>query len=155
MPNPTLFDARFAQLEIINQIISINFEHPLLSTSGLSKNLKGCCLTRCCPFTFKLPLYLSFYTRNSMATSKKFHENPVWAFITIYFRDTYYRVRLWQKLYGLKSILLHLLACSQVWCIVHRLLKHGGQKHKLFEVFRDSQNSECSAVALAVRFLVV
>jgi hypothetical protein len=89
-----------------------------------------------------------------MATPKKFHGKPVWAFIPIYIKDIYYRVRLWQKLYGLKSILLHLLACSQVWCMVHQLLKDGGQKHKLFEVFRNSQNSECSAVALAVSCLV-
>lgn len=84
-----------------------------------------------------------------MPTSEE-HDRPAKPFIVIYFKDLYFRARLWQELYSFRFVFLHLLACSQVWCMVHQLLRDGNCNHDLFEAFRTSQNSECDAVALAV-----
>jgi hypothetical protein len=94
-------------------------------------------------------LCLFFYPTNTMATCEE-QCGPAKPFVVVYFKDLYFRARLWQELYGFKFPILHLLACSQVWCMAHQLLRDGERNDNLFEIFRDSQGSECSAVALAV-----
>lgn len=75
---------------------------------------------------------------------------PFRAFIYLgdYAHDKYYIVRLWYMLYDSKSILLHIFASQQVWCMVHKLIDE--QNEEFVKDFRVSQQSECSAVALAV-----
>jgi hypothetical protein len=84
-----------------------------------------------------------------MQTSEE-RGKPAKPLIVIYFNNLYFRARLWEELYSFRFVFLHLLACSQVWCMVHQLLRDGECNQDLFKTFRDSQNSECSAVALAV-----
>lgn len=82
---------------------------------------------------------------------KKFHGRPIWTLCQLLVKglyDLYHRARLWYWLYSIESILLHIFGCQQVWCMIHQLISDGDPK--LFKEFRDSQQSENAAVALAV-----
>ena len=83
--------------------------------------------------------------------STKFHGRPVSTLLRLLVQeleDLYYRAALWYYLYSTESILLHIFGCQQVWRMIHQLISD--RKPKLFEVFRDSQQSENQAVALAM-----
>jgi len=102
---------------------------------------------------FLLCLFVSALRGNQMA-SKKSHKGPLWAFFKFFvtdLEDKYFRARLWYILYRSESILLHLFASQQVWCMMHQLISEPNEE--LFKEFRASQNSECSAVALAVSLI--
>ncbi len=95
---------------------------------------------------------LTCYLRNTMAPfeTKTFKQS-----VCTFLLEEYYKILLWWKLYGIKSILLHLFACSNTWCMVRHLLS--GYETKpledfkgVFKDFKDLQTSECNAVAVSV-----
>ncbi|CAI6040374.1 unnamed protein product [Clonostachys chloroleuca] len=43
-------------------------------------------------------------------------------FLRAFITEVWFRSLVWFRLYGLESILLHLFACSQIWCMVHQLV---------------------------------
>lgn len=76
--------------------------------------------------------------------------------VSTFLAEEYYRILVWWKLYGAKSILLHLFGCSNTWCMVSRLLSVYKKKpledvKDMFKDFKDLQTSECNAIAVSVR----
>lgn len=49
-------------------------------------------------------------------------------FLRAFITEVWFRSLVWFRLYGLESILLHLFACSQIWCMVHQLVDSGDRQ---------------------------